>query len=211
MRKNIKEEGLSLLKEPITEEYKSHIIEKAIQEKEKEQKILDEIFKTDEYINWLENFTQEHKVFYTTDWLYRQEELSQKDKENLSKIKFLFEKIIEYGNENYIYPNQINEYEYEYYIKHNKMYYKIGINLGQGSSFFVERTEVDNKKTYIDFQNIKTRKISSKTIIIKQQLKELRKLIERLSKNDIPLEAIEEVSTDTIERLKKSKTRKKGV
>ena len=110
------------------------------------------MIENDDYIIWLEEFPLKYPSFYNDDWDYSKEQLTQKDKENLSALNMLYEIIDDYARgknpeENY------NDSKLSYYIKHDKTIFEIGFMPQQGTAFFCNRVQA--VEDFIEFDALK--------------------------------------------------------
>ncbi len=168
----------------------------------KSQKITEEITQTEDYINWLENFTIENKSFSDDSWLYCPENISIDDKDKVSKLNNFYDVIQVYANKNYIYATP-NNFGKQYYVKHNNIGYEVGIMVGQGTTFFVKRQRITRKNSdfFLDFKLIQENKITARAEMIRNKLVALGNLIDDIS-NSVPVEAIEETTQKRLQLLK---------
>lgn len=182
------------------EKYTNDLIEKLVAS----QKITEEITKNEDYINWLEGFTNNHKNFADDDWLYHPEKISEYDLSNVYKLSNFFEAIDNYANKNYIY-SMVSEFGTNYYVKHNKFGYEIGVIVGQGTMFYVrrERLTKKNSDSFIDYKLIMESKVTDRAKIIVEKLEELDNFLINIANENIPIEAIEETTKKRLQLLKK--------
>lgn len=114
---------------------------------------ISELFSDIKYIVWLEKFTLEHSRFASDDWLYKEDQISGKDNENVNKLCLLFEGLEMYAQKHEIYP-EICDFGCFYRMKHNNIGYIVKILIGQGTVFICERTSIDENKEYIEFNDV---------------------------------------------------------
>ena len=162
-------------------------------------KLRETLLITDEYIQWLEEFTQKYPNFTDNDWLYQKEKLKEEDSFNVEKLILFFERIENYADNNYIYPTKNNNHTSSYNIKHNNIGYNIGIIYGQGGMCFCDRIEA--KENFIDYYNIKNNVELNNTKVIKENLESLKLYINSLLEKNIPVEVLRE-ATEKILRKK---------
>ena len=66
----------------------------------KKREIMQEMVSSNEYIDWLLEFTETHNnSFYDDDWKYNPEIISDKDKKNIKKLSIFFELVNEYAEQ----------------------------------------------------------------------------------------------------------------
>lgn len=195
-------EVISGFKSPEGKKHLNEIIEGLV----RDQKITEEIVKTEDYINWLEKFIISNKNFHDDDWLYCPEKISQDDKDNVLKLSNLYSAIQNYANENFIYGIQ-DEFGDHYKIKYNNVGYVIGVMIGQGTIFWVKKQRLTNKNLndFIDFNIIKENKINDRAEIIAKKLLDLESYIDDLANNDIPIKAIEDTTNKRLQLLRVQK------
>lgn len=126
---------------------------------EERRKEVEKITSNNNYITWLENFTNKYTRFSDVDWTYCPTRLSKGDSENVEKLKLFYEAIEKYAEQNSISSESEdfilgNEY---YLIGFNSIVYRIGIICGQGTVTYCERVN-DISENIIDFNSITQRK-----------------------------------------------------
>lgn len=180
------------------EEWQKHNLEMAKKIIERNE-LRETLLESDEYINWLEQFTIKYPGFSDNDWLHHKKKLPKRDEINVEKLILFFEKIETYANNNYIYPNSTSNYNYSYNIKHNNIGYNIGIVFGQGGWCFCNR--IEPKDDFIDYNDIKNNIEQNNTKVIKERLEALKLYISTMLEDNIPRNAIIE-TTDKVLRKK---------
>jgi len=167
------------------------------------QRITEEITQSDDYINWLENFTLKNKEFTDDDWLYFPERISEEDKEQVSKLYNFYEAIQEYANKNYIHGTP-DEFGNHYSIKYNNIGYKIGIMIGQGTILWVQRQRITKKNSdsFIDFKLIQENVMTDESEMIRSKLESLDNLISDIANENVPIEAIAKTAKNRLQLLK---------
>ena len=158
-----------------------------------------------EYIDWLEEFTNEYECFATDSFLYEEDKLTEDEKNKVFLLEALFEVISDFADNNYINPEK-TDYELFYNIEHNGIGYKIGFNYGQGASFYCLRLEEPNKDA-IEYESLMSGVKLPRTVKAEEKLEGLKELLEKLIEEDVPVEAIHQ-ATDTV--LQKVKTNKRN-
>lgn len=175
--------------------FDEYLKEYALETKLKTSKI-SELISNNEYMLWLENFTNNKTVFCDDEWIYFPDKLSKQDNENVDKLNLLY-----YALERYASDNSINysgdDYEMYYMIKFNNTGYKIGVSHGQGSRYFCERVGIDDFSKYISFKDLQNN-IKRKQI----NLQGLSDLINYLYEENIPLDEISNTAEKTIQKIK---------
>ncbi len=168
----------------------------------KEKMREDKTFSKD-YISWLEEFTKTHWTFTKETFNYSQENLTENDINNINLTEALFELTDDFADDNYIKPIR-HDYGAYYPFKHNEVGYYVGFDCGQGTTFYIARLpEPENNSIEYD-DLIKGEKLPN-TILIDEKLEELRSLIERLGKEEVPTEAIHQVTDAEIQKIKTKK------
>lgn len=153
----------------------------------------------DDYILWLEIFTNKYPKFSDDDWLYCPEKISEIDQNNVAKLNLFFDGIETYASKNYIYPTP-NEWGNFYSIKYNNVGYSIGSAVGQGATFYCERTQVIGD--HIDFIDIINDKKQKNSDSIRNELDKLSQSIKNLINNGIPIPAIIDTFESNINEAK---------
>ena len=174
--------------------------EKQRKKREIKEKFRDNNKFSKEYIKWLEEFTEKHSSFSTDSFLYKEEELSETDKKNVSIVETLYELVDDFADENYIKPIR-HEFGAYYKIKHNDIGYYLGFDNGQGVSFYIARLK-EPEKGSIEYKNIVSGVKLPSTVLIDNKLDELRSVIERLGNEEIPIEAIHQVADAEIQKIR---------
>jgi hypothetical protein len=167
-----------------------------------------DILSNTKYIDWLENFTKEHKEFTDDEWTYCPEKLSISDLEKVNKLHLLYDGIDEYASKNYLYPTVV-DFGAVHKIKLNNTGFEIGVFTGQGSLFFCRRIKIskNNKQNFIDFNDIINNKKQDGVDEIDKKLNKLSNLIEDLDKSGIPHDAIKNTFIATLNKPKYNKVK----
>ena len=188
------------------EEYVNKNKDKWLKEKEEKKAKLESLFSSYDYMNWLNKFTANNKGFSLEDFLYFPEKISKEDLDKVNNLGLFFEGIMEYADNNYIYPS-IYEYQSFYGIKDsvNEVYYKIGVIEGQGGSFFCDRVEDTSELNFIDFNDIMNDKVRDNVEEIENSLDNMSNLIISLYEKGVPIEAIKDTFDKTIKEIELSK------
>lgn len=188
------------------EEYVNKNKDKWLKEKEEKKAKLESLFSSYDYMNWLNKFTANNKGFSLEDFLYFPEKISKEDLDKVNNLGLFFEGIMEYADNNYIYPS-IYEYQSFYGIKDsvNEVYYKIGVIEGQGGSFFCDRVEPTSELNFIDFNDIMNDKVRDNVEEIENSLDNMSNLIISLYEKGVPIEAIKDTFDKTIKEIELSK------
>ena len=157
---------------------------------------------SDKYINWLERFTQKNGGFDTLMLMHDADKYSEYDKKNIENLETLYQVVDEFAIKNFIAPIE-TEFGQFYSIKHNDKGFYIGVDGGQGTSFYCTGlTEVEEDAlNYSDVvQNIKL----PETMRKEQELADLSLIIDRLFYEDkVPVNVIEERVNSVFQKIKK--------
>lgn len=160
-----------------------------------------------EQITFIEEYTNKEPCITTNMYLLK-DNMTNNEINHVLMLKQLFEIINNYAKKNYIYPTKTKQGIY-YLIEYNNIGYNIGHFLKESSNtYFCIKTTLNQQKNYISINNIIENKPLPKTLQIKQELLELSELIHKLSEQNIPLEAIETETKNTIKKLKKQQSNK---
>lgn len=182
--------------EMMAEEFENH---------KKKKEFKNNLHLSTEYIDWLEEFTNEYECFATDSFLYEEDKLTNEEKNKVYLLEALYEVIADFADNNFINPEK-TDFELFYNIEHNGIGYKIGFNYGQGASFYCLRLE-EPKKDAIEYESLMSGVKLPRTVRAEEKLEDLKELIEKLIEEDVPEEAIHQ-ATDTV--LQKVKTNKRN-
>jgi len=182
--------------------------------KEQERQKRELVEKTD-YIKWLEKFTKKYPDFSDQTWLYKQDEISKEDYENVSKISTFFSVISDFADK-YYFPAYVcgSGSGLCYFLKYNDKIYDVGTIVGQGAVSYCYLTGFDKKLTavgnsiVINFEEIANPSdaIRARAAIIENQLERIDDVFKILANNtklNIPIEAIIDKAEKAIRELKK--------
>lgn len=168
------------------------ILERYIEEEKINKKRKERILESEEYINWLEAYTQK-KGKFTND---------ESNEENVQSLEALYLVIEEYAEENYIFPSK-TPFGCYYTVKYKDTSYNIGYMTGQGIFFYCEKAEEESK---LDFKNILEGKKELKTELLNLKLNKLNILLSELSLN-LPEEYLKREVSKVYQKRKNSKGR----
>ena len=177
------------------------VLEKMMAKAKSKLAFRDSLRCSSDYIDWLVKFTNNKGGFDTSVLLYKADKYSERDQDNIRNIETLYEVVSEFAKENYIVPNFV-EYGYYYSIKYKDVGFYIGIDVGQGTSFYCTRLDEveDNSLDYMDIVN--NNKLPE-TERKERRLEELSLIIDSLFKEDhLPIELIEETAVNAIQKIK---------
>ena len=161
----------------------NNVIDRVIKREEKKK----EMFSNYDYIDWLVSFTEIYDSFTADDYEYRYLILKEKDNENLKNFYIFFDGIEGYANNNFIYPKYSNNGVY-YTIKYGDVAFNIGVEVGQGTLTYCERTEPSEED--IEFSDIMEGKESPRKDIIDNKLNEILESINTLVYEGVPFNFI---------------------
>ncbi len=111
-----------------------------------------EIISNYDYIDWLINYTKNKKYFLDID-LITMKKISDYDKDNIKKLNIFFEGINYYAEINDISPLVYSNCEF-YKLRLDDFGFEIGIIIGEKIISFCRRVSIDNKKTFININDI---------------------------------------------------------
>lgn len=170
--------------------------QKILEKEDKMKKMIND----SSYVTWLEEFTKKYSAFGDDDWLYNPLDIPKEDMQNVQMLQLLYNIIDKYAQSNYIYPTY-TEFGSYYVISYNNIGYRIDMMVGQGGVFSCQRVEVTDGT--IKFQDIQNNRKLEKTDFINCKLQVLADLIETMILEEIPIEAIENTTTKSIDRVVK--------
>lgn len=134
------------------------------------------------YMEWLEKFSQKHRIVTEIDDMYLIDCLSEEDKVNIIKLKKVFELVECYAKINGIEGYMIYDVFTCYKIKYNDSYYEISSAIDD--NVVCERIKGENNNEFIDFLDIINYMNSDRIRIINEQLKPLKEEIRKLINGD---------------------------
>ena len=113
------------------------------------------LFKNNNYIVWLEDFTARYFLFFDDDWVYKADEYSRKDIQNIKLLSYFFKGISMYADKHSI-PAGHDKAAFSniyYYLRYRGITYKISTVVGQGAVTYCKR--VDGRfKNVMDFNDV---------------------------------------------------------
>ena len=170
-------------------EIMSKFIKEYIEKENVERKKTKALMSNTNYLEWLNQFTQDKEGFSDNDWLYFPERIKKSDNENVDKLCLFYEGIRQYAESNHIYPLKCNFGNF-YKIRLNKIGFEIGILNGQGTKFFCNKVAVENEQEFIDFNDIMTGKKQENVDKINASLESLSNMILTAYESGVPIESI---------------------
>lgn len=157
-----------------------------LKEKEDAEK---QIVSNYDYISWLENFTKTHEGFSSDSWLYKKEELSEEDYDNVEKLYLFFNAISDYCRKFHINIEGKEQFEFEnVHIKHNNVGYEFALICGQGSYVYVCREEPQDNA--ISFGNIMNNIVPAEFKEKEELLQKFKSLLSTMKEADLPSEVV---------------------
>ena len=119
-----------------------------------------------DYINWLKIFTKKYPGFCFDDWTHDRKELTDEDIYNVRKLNIFYDAIEEYATKKNI-DGTLDGEGYYYLIKHENSFFKVGFISGQGTIFYLDSVEANEKA--IDFNDIIKENAKRKTRVRKKK------------------------------------------
>jgi hypothetical protein len=165
-----------------------------------EYELIQVIATNDDYINWLEHFTNKYNKFCTESWLYSDEKLSKEDDKLVDQLPEFYDAINCYMKMNYL-KGEDNAYADCVLIKRNGIGYEIGYVSGQGTYHYVNRIDPTDK--CIDFELIKQNQPSEQSKKIETELLTLEKYLLEMIKSGIPTSAISQKVDSVLSKKQK--------
>lgn len=175
-------------------EFIEEYIKNEIEKNEKRKQILS----NDEYMLWLDNFTQIHRSFCDDYWQEKSGAITEEDSKNVKKLYILFETVKSYAHDNFIEPTMFSLGEY-YNVKFKDDIYQIGVMVWEGTLYFCDRLK-ECDKTIINFEEVKNNWKIQDINVIKDKLENLSATIVDISE-EVPLKAITETTNNTIKKI----------
>ena len=162
----------------------------------------DKLRVSDDYIKWLEKFTEKNGGFDTLSLTYNADKYNYRDRENMEDLEILYEVISEFAEKNYFVPVD-TELGNFYSIRHNDNGFYIGADWGQGTSFYCTRLD-EVEEGALDYDDIVHNDKLPETMMKDQRLEELSLMIDRLYNEDnIPIKVIEGKTSEAFQKIKK--------
>lgn len=183
------EEMLKDLETPEAEAEMNEFIESRLKKEKVKSGEIKILMSNANYLEWLNQFTQDKKGFFDDHWLYLPEQINDSDKENVEKLCLFYEGINGYARLNHIYPLQCDFGNF-YRIRLDKIGFEIGILIGQGTVFFCNKVAVENEQEFIDFNDIMTGKKQEQVDKINANLESLSNMVLTAYESGAPIEAI---------------------
>ncbi len=141
-----------------------------------------EIVKSDRYMNWLENFTEEFNNFSDDSWVDCKEEISIEDHQMVSFLDVLFDAVDSYARMNYLKAKK-SESGRSYSVSYNGNVYEIGRSNERENTYFVSRSIKEDDT--ISFEDIKRGEKSERAKKIDSIFGKLDGVIDELSNEDV--------------------------
>lgn len=155
---------------------------------EKENRIK-KMSSSDEYILWLNKFTETNPEFSDEDFIYFPEKIGEYDNNYVDDLGLFFEVIDRYAEKNYI-PAIPCDFGKFYPIRYGDFGYHIGCLRGQGVVCFCHKVPVINKDNFIDYNDIMNNKVQPYVEEINSSLEDLKYRVRELYNRGIPVEVI---------------------
>ena len=167
-------------------------------------------------VKWIEKYLTKEKAeqdidgFSNDDWLYSPEKLSEADRENVEELSLFYEGVANYSKQNHIYPVSF-DYGNFYLVKLNDFGFEIGIYVGQGISYFFNKAQLEDDKEFLDFNDIINGKKQDNVDQINATLDSLSSMVVTAYESGVPIEAITNTLSNTINEITSKKDGKKLV
>lgn len=149
-----------------------------------------------EYFDWLYEFTNKHRKFTDTDWLYKKDKsMSETDYSQVDILTDFFTAVDQYHRRNLLAANT-EGYAAWYNIKYKDAYFAIGIRVGQGAQNFVtryKRYEDMLPEPFIEFEYIMENRTAPGLDEKQEKLQQLQEIAIQLDNIGTPKEAVEKV------------------
>lgn len=143
------------------------------------------------YIDWLMNFTSDKNKFWSDEYSYHQDELSEIDKENIKNLDLFYDGIADYSTKNYIYPTPVGDFYGNFYrVKYNDFSFKIGIMIGQGTVYSFEKEDLKDGVKFIDFNDVVNNKKEDNVDTINEVLDSFENMVISAYDAGVPIEAL---------------------
>ncbi len=171
-------------------------------------------FESEEYICWLQHFTDKFPEFSSNAWQYFATPIQVSDMRNVKDLEFFHEGIGLYAFNNYIYP-VLQDNKYFFRISYNNVGYEIGqkfVNNGP-RQIYCKRVELTDTEEFIPFEDIMTNTPQENVPNIEEQLGKLSSVISETLNNQVPAEAILDIFLSEVFPTKSSalkRTREQG-
>ena len=177
------------------------ILEKMMEKAKQKIDFRDSLRANTDYIDWLVNFTNMGGGFDTSVLTYDGSKFNGIDKKNIENIETLYEVINEFAEKNYLVPHLV-EFGNYYSIKYNDIGFYVGVDFGQGTSFYCTRLD-EVEEDAIDYKVLVHNTKLPETERKEKRLEELSLTIDRLFEEDgLPVSLIEETAVNAIQKIK---------
>lgn len=153
--------------------------------------LCEKIVSNTEYMEWLYEFTKKHNSFASITWLYESHCISQEDNCKVEKLQYLFGALEKYYTKNLL--NMCSDKCDAYFvIKYKDIYFQIGLCVGQGSFYYVERIETTNSE-YVLFEDVMNKKTHESVEAKRSKLSELEQLLKEMKDMKMPYDEVSKV------------------
>lgn len=170
---------------------------------DREQKVMNEIIDSEEYIKWLSEFVSIHNGFRTDQLTSENFNLSEKDLENINSFRCFYNVISRYADYHYIAGDDRDKAGFSYYVKYNGIVYKIGTFAYDGL-FYCKVADANlDDVVIIDFLAVMEEKNIGESSLIRERLSQLSDLVRELICVGVREDAIRDTVLDTIKLTKK--------
>ncbi len=183
-----------------------NFIKKMKEQDKKNEEFRNSLAYSTDYIDWLEQFTLRFSSFSTDSFLYNDRFLTDEEKENIYHLEHFFEEIYAYAEDNYL-PYQENAYGISFPIQHNGVGYSIGIDYGQGCTFYCERLDMPLEDS-IEYKYIMSSVKLPNTLFLDSKFDELIQVVEGLIESGVSVDMIEKVLNQKLKELRKVQSEK---
>lgn len=168
------------------------MVEELVAALNKSENLQKEILIDEDYMSWLENFTETQLQFDDQDFVSHDNNILEVDKRHIEKLHLLYKMIEDYAKENFFFPKK-DAQGIIYTIIHNDIVYEIGKNDYYRLFYFCNRIKLEGNSAAIPFSNIKNGKKLMRATLISISFQKIFDLIEELETEKIPLDTIFEI------------------
>lgn len=169
-------------------------VKELIERKEKINKMIENF----EYINWLEEFSKKYNKFSDDSWLYSPSEIDKDDYDKVIMLGDFYDGLYRYAYEHYVDFFFEDTFAGEnFWFVYNNVYYNIGYIAGQGTVFFIERSENKPDVICLNYVDAINKKYDDRVVKINEKFNELENYIKSFSE----LKVSDQIIHDKISKI----------
>ncbi len=169
---------------------------------DREQRVMQEMLDSEDYIKWLSEFSFAHNGFSTDQLENTSIEFSENDFKNIQNFRCFYNVIGRYADYHYIIGDNMDKAGFAYYVRYNGIVYKIG-SFASGGLFYCKIVDSDlSEATVIEFIDVVREKNIGESSIVRERLNQLSEMIIELVGIGIKEDEIRGTVDDTMRLVK---------